>query len=44
MYELYDKDGKFICYRITKRIKNDLGEYLRLLNTNSKALMTNMYS
>ena len=27
MYELYDKDGKFICYRMTKRIKNDLGEY-----------------
>lgn len=27
MYELYDKDGKFICYRITKRIKNDNGEY-----------------
>ena len=27
MYELYDKDGKFICYRMTKRIKNDSGEY-----------------
>ena len=27
MYELYDKNGNFICYRITKRIKNDLGEY-----------------
>lgn len=27
MYELYDKDGKFICYRMTKRIKNDIGEY-----------------
>ena len=27
MYELYDKNGKFICYRMTKRIKNDLGEY-----------------
>lgn len=27
MYELYDKDGKFICYRITKRIKNTQGEY-----------------
>ena len=27
MYELYGKDGKFICYRMTKRIKNDLGEY-----------------
>ena len=27
MYELYDKNGKFICYRMTKRIKNDMGEY-----------------
>ena len=27
MYELYDKNGKFICYRMTKRIKNDNGEY-----------------
>ena len=27
MYELYDKSGNFICYRMTKRIKNDLGEY-----------------
>ena len=27
MYELYDKNGKFICYRMTKRIKNDVGEY-----------------
>jgi integrase len=27
MYELYNKNGKFICYRMTKRIKNDLGEY-----------------
>ena len=27
MYELYDKNGKFICYRMTKRIRNDKGEY-----------------
>ena len=27
MYELYDKNGKFICYRMTKRIKNDNSEY-----------------
>lgn len=27
MYELYDKNGNLICYRMTKRIKNDLGEY-----------------
>lgn len=27
MYELYDKEGKCICYRMTKRIKNDSGEY-----------------
>lgn len=27
MYELYDKNENFICYRMTKRIKNDLGEY-----------------
>lgn len=27
MYELYDKNVNFICYRMTKRIKNDLGEY-----------------
>ncbi len=27
MYKLYDKDGKFICYRMTKRIKNEQGEY-----------------
>ncbi len=27
MYELYDKNGKFICYRMTKRIKNNSGEY-----------------
>ena len=24
MYELYDKNGNLICYRMTKRIKNDL--------------------
>lgn len=27
MYELYDKNGKFLCYRMTKRIRNDKGEY-----------------
>ena len=27
MYELYDKSGNFICYRMTKRIKNEQGEY-----------------
>ena len=27
MYELYDKNGNFICYRMTKRIKNEQGEY-----------------
>ena len=27
MYELYDKNGKFICYRMTKRIRNEQGEY-----------------
>ena len=27
MYELYDKNGKFICYRMTKRIRNEHGEY-----------------
>ena len=27
MYELYDKSGRFLCYRMTKRIKNDNGEY-----------------
>lgn len=27
MYELYDKNRNFICYRMTKKIKNDLGEY-----------------
>ena len=26
MYELYDKNGKFLCYRMTKRIRNDKGE------------------
>ena len=27
MYELYDKNGNFICYRITKRIKNEQEKY-----------------
>ena len=27
MYGLYNKNGKFICYRMTKRIKIDMGEY-----------------
>ena len=26
-YALYDKDGNFITYRMTKRIKNEQGEY-----------------
>lgn len=27
MYELYNKDGSFKCYRMTRRIRNDDGEY-----------------
>ena len=26
-YGLYDKEGNFLCYRMTKRIKNEKGEY-----------------
>ena len=38
-YGLYDKDGNFLCYRMTKRIKNEKGEY-DVLTAKSKKSVT----
>ena len=38
-YGLYDKDRNFLCYRMTKRIKNEKGEY-DVLTAKSKRSVT----
>ena len=38
-YGLYDKDGKFICFRMTKRIKNERGKYDVLTARSKKSVL-----
>ena len=38
-YGLYDKDGKFICFRMTKRIRNQYGKYDVLTARSKKSVL-----